>query len=172
LNGYTYLDNPAKLAGLNESQITRIKDATGQDLIFKNPIKAIKGGGGGIKNKPILLGATEKQILLGVGFSQPDIIAIEKDINQYGLNKVMEGITDQKQKNALQKVYGIKVEEPSKLTRTSISTLYGIPDDDKKTGFLGFGKTNKEKLDDIMKIIAQYQAVGTSDADILKLIKG
>jgi len=44
LNGYTYLDSPAKLAGLNESQITRIKGADGVDMIFKNPVEAVNGG--------------------------------------------------------------------------------------------------------------------------------
>jgi len=61
---------------------------------------------------------------------------------------------------------------PSTLNRANIAKLYGITDDDTKTAWFGLGKTNKEKIDEVMDSIAQYKAVGTSDADIIKLIKG
>lgn len=64
-----------------------------------------------------------------------------------------------------------KEEDETKLTRESVSTLYGLPDDEDKTGFLGFGKTNKEKLDEIMETVERYKAVGYTDKEILKLIK-
>ncbi len=72
--------------------------------------------------------------------------------------------------NYLRSVGG-SAEEESKLTRQSISQLYGMPDNNEKSGIFGLGKTNKQKLDDIMKSISQYQAVGYSDKDILKLMK-
>ncbi len=45
--GYSYISSPIQLTGLNESQITRIKDSTGKDLIFKNPIEKVTGKSGG-----------------------------------------------------------------------------------------------------------------------------
>ncbi|MFA4833564.1 MAG: hypothetical protein WC619_01805 [Patescibacteria group bacterium] len=59
----------------------------------------------------------------------------------------------------------------SKLTRENIAKLYNLSDNDTKTGFLGTGKTNKQKLDDIIFIVDQYKSVGYSDDEILKLLK-
>ncbi|HAS04859.1 MAG TPA: hypothetical protein DCR71_03755, partial [Dehalococcoidia bacterium] len=64
--------------------------------------------------------AIDKQGLLGAGFSQPDINAIENDVNQFGLNEVLKGITDQKQIDALNKVYGNTVVK--KVTRPQLET--------------------------------------------------
>lgn len=65
-------------------------------------------------------------------------------------------------------------EEPTELTRMSISQLYGVPDNNERSGILGAfgaGKTNSQKIDDIMDIIKKYQDVGYSDEDILKLMR-
>lgn len=122
--------------------------------------------------KPISLTPEDRRNLIGSGFSSQEITDIQNDINQYGIDRVLEGITDTKQKAALQKVYGIKTAEASKLTRSSLATLFGISDDNTKTDWWGFaGKTNKEKLDDLISLVERYKAVGYSDAQILALMK-
>ncbi len=60
----------------------------------------------------------KKTNLLGAGFSQNDIANIEKDVQTYGLDKVLEGITDKSQKKALQDAYGIK----EKVTREQLDS--------------------------------------------------
>lgn len=54
----------------------------------------------------IKLTPTDKKGLLAAGFLPGEISSIESDVNKYGINKVLEGITDTKQKTAIQKVYG------------------------------------------------------------------
>lgn len=63
----------------------------------------------------------------------------------------------------------------TKLTRSTISKLYSMPDDNEKSSWLanifGGGKTNAEKLDEVMKSIEAYQDAGYTDDEILKLVK-
>jgi len=64
------------------------------------------------------------------------------------------------------------VKTKSTLTRETISKMFKIEDNDKKSGFLGlWGETNKEKLDNIMNAITQYQNVGYNDQEILKMMQ-
>lgn len=124
------------------------------------------------KSDSIKLTPTDKQGLLAAGFLPAEITSIENDVNKYGINKVLEGITDTTQKTAIQKVYGGIVKDIStKLTRANVSLLFDLTDDGSKSGFLGLGKTTSQKLDDIMNIIQRYQAVGYTDDEILKLIQ-
>lgn len=64
----------------------------------------------------------------------------------------------------------------SNLTRQKVSSLYGIPDNNEKSGIdwwkqaYGSGETNAQKLDDIMNTIKKYQDVGYTDDEILKLV--
>lgn len=118
---------------------------------------------------------TQKSQLLSGGFSASDITAMQGDVAKYGIDKVTEGMTDT-QKALVKRVLAgtdtvAGVGDDSKLTRDSISKYFGIPDTDDKSGFLGTGATNKASLDSIMATIAKYQAVGYSDADILKMIQ-
>jgi hypothetical protein len=109
--------------------------------------------------------------LLGAGFSQDEAKSIDADVRQYGLDTVISGM-DKAQADAVRNVYKTTdTAETSKLTRESISTLFGISDDDQKSGFLGFGKTNKERLDEIMSTIERYQGVGYKDDEILKMME-
>ena len=113
-----------------------------------------------------------KTKLLGAGFTSTEIDNIASDVNNFGIDAVLAGTDDPAQKKAIQEVYGV---EASVLTRESISNLFGVPDNDEKTGFKGFfgaGKTNSEKLDEFMDAIKQYQDVGFSDDKILKLMQG
>ncbi|MEK6884861.1 MAG: hypothetical protein AABY22_34840, partial [Nanoarchaeota archaeon] len=54
--------------------------------------------------------------LLGAGFTNKEVTNIESDINKYGINSVLEGITDPAQKKAIQDAYGVK----QKVTREQV----------------------------------------------------
>jgi len=151
--------------------IVQKNENTGQ---IRTAVNVAAGSGGNIN-----LSTTKKTGLLGAGYSTSDISTIEKGVNENGFTTVYEaekaaGATTQ-QLEALQDVYGQDVD---KLTRENLSQLFGIPDDDSVSGFwnsaasiFGGGKTNKEKLDDLMDTVERYKAVGYSDAEILKLMQ-
>ena len=108
------------------------------------------------------------------GFTGDETVSIKNDLAQYGIDKVLEGITDPKQVAAITALAKNVETTVSKLTRSSMSSLFGIKDNDDKSGFLGFfgkGKTNRGKLDELMVSIKQYQDIGYSDQEILKLMK-
>jgi len=111
----------------------------------------------------------DKRNLIGSGLNDAMISNIEEGVRTIGIDEVLKDDYTDTQKVAIRKVYGIA--EKTKLTRESVAKLYGLTDDDTKTGFWGFGKTNKTKLDEIMAIIERYQAVGVKDDEILKLIQ-
>lgn len=101
------------------------------------------------------------------GFSPEDFI---KQFYIY-INPAHPQDYGQREANYMRAIGAGESEEETKLDRESVSQLFGIPDDNNKTGFLGTGKTNKEKLDEIMDSISQYQAVGYSDVQILKMMQ-
>lgn len=131
-----------------------INPTTGEQKIMK--ISGGTGGGGKFQ-----------------GFSGADVVAIKNDIATYGIDTVLEGITDPDEVKAIQALE-TKAGDKTKLTRSNVSSLYGIPDDDtkKKEWFGGFNvKTGKEQLDELMSFITRYQDVGYSDEQILKLMQ-
>jgi len=151
--------------GASQFEINRINTAS-------DKASAVQAAGVYSKKKDNISLSTDKKVkLLGSGLSQVDISNIEKDVKEYGLDKVLEGITNPKQKEALQNVYSSS--DGTKLTRESVSSLYGIPDNESRSSILGFeyGDTNKKQLDTIMDTINKYKAVGYSDKEILKLIQ-
>lgn len=133
-------------------------------------------------SNPSKLSATDRQILLGANFTSSDIPTIERDVQQYGINKVLEGISDTTQKNALRKVYGAA----AKLTKDEVSAsvtqkiaqeglkgaytqseLEKLARDNGYAGFLGFGANvdgflNSEKAKTVYanKLYEQYKAAG------------
>lgn len=111
----------------------------------------------------------DKRTLIGSGFNSSEASNIASDVEKYGIEKVLEGVTDYKQKRAIQKVYG--VESGSSLTREKIATYYGIKDDETKAGWFGFGKSNKDKLDEIVAFVERNSAIGMTDAQIIKLLQ-
>lgn len=153
-----------------------IGDPAVKGLGYMDYVKAISNA----KRKPedtesndISLTADKKTKLLGAGFNQNDITNIEKDVREHGIDKVLEGISDEKQKKALKEVYGGSTGDNITLDRANIAKLYNIADDDtQEHSFLGidWGQTGKEKLDNIMNVIERYRAVGYSDKEILKII--
>ena len=62
--------------------------------------------------------------LQGAGFSQSDITNITNDINQYGITKVLEGITDPNQKKTLQKIYGVEVVQTKEEIEADMKMLF------------------------------------------------
>lgn len=63
-------------------------------------------------------------------------------------------------------------DDATSLTREHVASLYGITDNSEKTGFLGlWGKTNAEKLDEIMTSIKSYQDAGYADEKILTMLQ-
>ena len=108
------------------------------------------------------------------GFTGDETVNIKNDLAEFGLDKVLTNITDPKQVSAITALAKNVETTVSKLTRTSVASLFGMPDNDEKSGFLGLfgrGKTNRAKLDELLASIKQYQDVGYSDDEILKLMK-
>lgn len=93
------------------------KDPSGQiigtpQLIF--PGKA--NNGSSFSSKGIEISAEDSRTLTGAGFTPSEIDNIVADVNQHGIDSVLEGITDKSQKTAIEKVFGIQ----SKVTRDQI----------------------------------------------------
>jgi len=60
----------------------------------------------------------DKRGLIGAGFTPTETAQIESDVNRYGIDKVLEGITDTTQKKAIQKAYGVT----EKVSRAQLET--------------------------------------------------
>ena len=74
------------------------------------PAKSTGGGsGGGIK-----VSSTQKTILQRV-FPASEIEQVAQDINDYGVARVLEGITDPAQARAIQEAYGGDLPKPTEL---------------------------------------------------------
>lgn len=118
----------------------------------------------------VVLASTEKQILLGAGLSTPMINAIQRDINDYGIDTVLASpdLTGS-QKDAIRKVYGA-AETASGLGRSDVATILGIKDDGSGKIF-GFGESTSEKLDKVMESVLVYRNAGYTDKDIVELLK-
>jgi siroheme synthase (precorrin-2 oxidase/ferrochelatase) len=56
------------------------------------------------------LTSEDRRILIGAGLTDADINNIKSDINEYGIDKVLEGLNDA-QKKAINKVYGVETKE-------------------------------------------------------------
>jgi hypothetical protein len=59
------------------------------------------------KPEVIELTSDNKRTLLGAGFNENDIPNIENDVRTFGIDAVLNNLTDERQKVAVQKVYGI-----------------------------------------------------------------
>ncbi|MFA6171957.1 MAG: hypothetical protein WCW77_00100 [Patescibacteria group bacterium] len=198
LKGYFKISGPSGLKGLKEDQILRMPDGTiykkpagAEDTqivtansrtllinsktgeIIKDLGNAYKGTGSGSSSSLTKEEQAFKKVLdeeitkLARGGSWAQswnrIKGLYPDVTNEQLDQMLN-------KGQYYSQTG-KKEEETNLTRANVSKLYGLSDDDTKNGFLGNGKTNRQKLDDIMASITQYQAVGYSDDEILKLMK-
>lgn len=125
------------------------------------------------ENSGFKLGQAQVSKLLAGGLTAADIKGIQNDIQEHGIDSVMEDkdLSDAQQKLIKEVYAGDSGEEESKLTRGNVSVMFDLPDDGSPTGLLGTGETTSEKLNEVMEFIRRYKAVGYSDADILKIIK-
>jgi len=110
--------------------------------------------------------------LLGSGFSLQDMKNIEADVETAGLDAVLAdpSLTEQ-QRGVLNDIFKVQT---SKLTRSSLSDFFGIPDTAERSGIKGFfgaGKTNAEKLTELVDAVEKYKAVGYTDVEILKIME-
>lgn len=112
---YRAMSDPSFLAGDELKAETVggfqvLRDATGKVI----STRSADGGDTGVK-----ITSTNKTKLLGAGFSSSEISQIESDVNTHGIDSVLEGIDDEKQKKAIQDVYGVK----EKVTREKIEAI-------------------------------------------------
>lgn len=123
----------------------------------------------------ITLTPEQRQRVKITGMSDSAIDNVLKDISRYGANKILtkeSGFTDDELNAFKEVVLGEKPIQTG-LNRENISKLFNIPDNDKRSGFMGWwGETNKSKLDKIMETIKLYQASGYKDEEIMKMMQG
>ncbi|MEK7068735.1 MAG: hypothetical protein AAB964_02890, partial [Patescibacteria group bacterium] len=112
LKTFTYLQK-------NQPELVKGLDFFGYKNAVYNATHKAAGADG-----PISLPTSDKTKLLGAGFTQADIANIQNDVNTHGLDAVLEGLTDDKQKRALQDVYGA-ADNTQFLTEDYIKTLFG-----------------------------------------------
>lgn len=137
------------------------------------------GGAGAIKLTP-----SDKQGLLAAGFLSGEISQLEGDINKYGINVALEGITDPGQKSAIMKVYGGTAAKDTVqfLDKEYIRGLYtpsGLEQAAADAGFgdMGEGIFNLKDVDVekylnyLDTLITQYRRAGYTDKEILNLMK-
>lgn len=78
-----------------------------------------KGSGGGTGSGLVDLAPEDERILTGAGFSSIEIKDIQKSVAQFGIQAVLNNITDETKKNAIRNVYGMG-EEAKKFTTEDI----------------------------------------------------
>lgn len=163
-----------------------------KDIAELNAFTASRGAAGRAPSdvgKPISLTTTDRQALLGAGFSQSEITAIEKDINQYGIGKVLEGISSAEQKKAIQKVYGGTETKPfitteflkTQFAGSSIDAMLKTIGKNRKdyASFWESAATEEQNIkndfakyiEGLMPIVEQYRVAGYTDKEILALMK-
>lgn len=141
----------------------------------------------------VSLSTPDRQALLAVGLTQLDIQNIERDINEYGIDKVLEGITDEKQKKEIKRVYSGKKEteeEEKFITKEFLTTQFANTTIDSMLKTLGktrdeyakfwSSKDTEEQnikndfntyIDGLMPLVEQYRKAGYTDKEILKLMQ-
>lgn len=126
-------------------------------------------------NTAITLTPEQRQRVKITGLNDTSIDQALKDIARYGADKILtkeSGFTDS-ELTALREVVLNEKPIQTGLSRENISKLFGIPDNDKRSGFKGWwGEANNSKLDKIMDTIRLYKESGMKDEDIMKLLQG
>lgn len=100
-------------ASAEEYEYAKSQGYTGSFLDYQK-LKATQFGTEG-PDGPIDLSTADKTALLGAGFTSSEVSQIQNDVNQFGLDAVLEGLNDN-QKKAIQDVYGVK----EKVTRQQV----------------------------------------------------
>jgi len=117
-------------------------------------------------------GSYRKQ-LLNSGLNDAQITNMEVGISQYGMQEVLnDPELTASQRKLVTSAYG--ADTTGSLTRESVAALYNYKDGstNKTGGFLGLGgKSDTDRLNDVMGTIQIYRNVGIKDEDILKKLQ-
>lgn len=154
------------LEGLTTAQKAAIQTA----LVGKVPtVKSETAGEDAFK-----FTTSQKSQLLSGNFTTADINNMQTDLAAHGIDSVVQGLPEAQQ-SLVKRVLAnsdtvANVGSGIKLTRASVSKLFGIPDDDKGQDIFG-GSSNKQKLDEIADFIGRYREVGYEDDQILKILQ-
>lgn len=119
---------------------------------------------------------TQQSQLLAGGFTSADVANMQADVAAHGIDAVIDGMT--KDQQALVKrvlassasVSDVVSPDQQQFTREYVSKLYGIQDTGTRPVGVYGGKTNSQKLDDIMKSIQGWYDAGYTDKDIAKAL--
>lgn len=172
-NGQNYL--VSRIHALNAGD-PQFQEKLGQ-IIAGIQDKDVGDGSGSID-----LTAEDRRILAGGGFSANEIDAIASDVSKYGIDSVLEGLTDKRQKDAVMKVYGGAEDNTQFLTRDYFESLFTKDQLEEAAatagftagGFLGAGVGKQgisDYLDYIEKSVASYRTAGYTDQEILKMMQ-
>jgi len=150
---------------------------------FKNPKTYAPGTGG----SSIGLTPDDKRSLLGGGWSEGDIEAIENDVRTYGLTEAIDNAkangASTTQIAAMQKAYGASGDTTQFLTKDFFKGLFTdeqLKTSAKDAGFVSGGEDfipfnesadTDSYLNNIENIINSYRAAGYSDQEILKMMQ-
>jgi len=117
----------------------------------------------------------DRRNLIGAGFTVEESNQISNDVNQFGIDAVLEGVDNEQQKNAIEKVYGVEKVEEQFLNIDYFTTNFTedqLKESAKAGGFRKFfssWETEKENyLNSVMQSIELYRNSGFSDTEILK----
>lgn len=129
--------------------------------------------------KPFKFTPTQTSQLLSGNFTQNDIVNMESDVAQHGIEEVVKGMSADQAK-LIKRVLGtsdavggkLGQEDGTTLDRAKLSEIYGIPDNSDTTGgFLGMGgDTNASQLDALESLVNKYKDYYT-DKEILDMIQ-
>lgn len=151
---------------------------------LKGSAESTSGDGTGIPEGGAKFTPEDKQALLGAGFTPAEIVKIQADINQFGIDAVKQGMSDE-QKRAVDKVLTGREPEKKYLTKDFIKTLFEDIDQSafdagfkkKGGGIFGTGIGARESadvdafLEDQIKKVEEYRKQGFTDKEIEALIK-
>lgn len=153
-DGYTYITDPSQLAGLSESQITRITDSKGVQRIYKNP--PVKATGGGTSTQ-FSFSSDAKNKLLGANFSTTDINNLEQNIRDgFSINDIIsQNKIPESQAKVLRAIFSGK---DTTLDETTIGVLLQSAIDE--DGNLDVTKLPSEQR---IEIIKQAKSLGYFD---------
>ncbi len=113
------LETLASRSGIPFSLITDALSTQYQKITFDEALRASQEARLGADKTDVEITPEDKRNLLGAGFTTTEASQIASDVNQYGIDKVLEGITDPAQKKAIQKTYGVQ----EKVTREQIAGM-------------------------------------------------
>lgn len=137
----------------------------------------------GSGSKGISLDSSGQRELLGAGFTSAQISSIESDIQEYGIDVVLDDSNlSSKQKLAIQKAYGGEgaEEETEFLNRDYFKNIFS--DDQlitaaeeagmiEKSGFINKKANVTEYLDYLERTVDLYRQAGYTDQEILKMMQ-